>query len=194
VLVVAEAVGYRFPGRDRPALGRTELRIQAGDRLVLDAPSGTGKSTLAALLAGARRPTTGTLRVPHDAGSRPGVLVVPPADHNHLLLAPLALNLLIGRGWPAGPGDLAEAEQVCRALGLGELIDRMPAGLAQIVGETGWQLSAGQRSLVFLARALLQQPDVLVLDQTLDALDPATLDNALAVAGRQPAALLVIRS
>jgi len=192
-LVVAEAVGYRYPGRDRPALARTELRIQAGERLVLDAPSGTGKSTLAALLAGVRRPTTGTLRIPFD-GSRPGVLAVPPADHNHLLLAPLALNLLIGRGWPAGPGDLAEAEQVCRALGLGELIDRMPAGLAQIVGETGWQLSAGQRSLVFLARALLQEPDVLILDQTLDALDPATLDNALAVAARQPGALLVIRS
>jgi ATP-binding cassette subfamily B protein len=193
-LVVAEAVGYRYPGRDRPALGRTELRIQAGERLVLDAPSGAGKSTLAALLAGVRRPTTGTLRVPFDAGSRPGVLTVPPADHNHLLLAPLALNLLIGRGWPAGPGDLTEAEQLCRALGLGELIDRMPAGLAQIVGETGWQLSAGQRSLVFLARALLQEPDVLILDQTLDALDPGTLDNALAVAARQPGALLVIRS
>jgi ATP-binding cassette, subfamily B, bacterial len=193
-LVVADAVGYRYPGRDRSALRRTDLQIRAGERLVLAGLSGTGKSTLAALLGGLRQPTTGTLRIPLDAGSRPGVLTVPPADHNHLLLAPLALNLLIGRGWPAGPGDLADAEQVCRALGLGELVDRMPAGLAQIVGETGWQLSAGQRSLVFLARALLQQPDVLILDQTLDALDPATLGTALAVAAGQPGALLVVRS
>jgi ATP-binding cassette subfamily B protein len=193
-LVVAEAVGYHPPGRDRPALDRTDLRISAGARLVLDGPSGSGRSTLAALLAGTRPPTTGTLRIPPDVGSRPGVLTVPPADHNHLLLAPLAQNLLLGRGWPPGPGDLAEAEQVCRALGLGELIDRMPAGLAQLVGETGWQLSAGQRSLVFLARALLQQPDVLILDQTLDALDPSTLHTALAVAAAQPASLLAIRS
>ncbi|MEN3359694.1 MAG: ATP-binding cassette, subfamily bacterial [Mycobacteriales bacterium] len=193
-LVVAEAVGYRYPGRDRPALAAIDLRIGPGDRLLLDGPSGAGKSTLAAVLAGARRPTAGALRVPPSPGSRPSVLTVPPADHNHLLLAPLALNLLVGRGWPAGPGDLADAEQVCRALGLGDLLDRMPAGLAQFVGETGWQLSAGQRSLVFLARALLQDPDVLILDQTLDALDPATLDAALAVAARRPGALLVIRS
>jgi ATP-binding cassette subfamily B protein len=192
--VVAEAVGYQPPDQARPALEPTDLVISPGDRLVLDGPSGAGRSTLAALLASARSPTTGTLRTAPGTDTRPGVLTVPPADRNHLLLAPLSQNLLLGRGWPASPADLADAERLCRALGLGELIDRMPAGLAQLVGETGWQLSAGQRSLVFLARALLQRPPVLILDQTLDALDPASLRTALAIATARPAAVVVIRS
>jgi hypothetical protein len=124
---------------------------------------------------------------PQPPTATPGTLTLPPADQNHLLLAPLAMNLLLGRGWPPTPQDLRDAEDTCHALGLGDLIDRMPSGLAQLVGETGWQLSAGERSLVFLARALLQNPAALVADQTLDALDPATRVTALTVANRRPA-------
>jgi ABC-type multidrug transport system fused ATPase/permease subunit len=55
----------------------------------------------------------------------------------------------------------------------------MPAGLQQIVGETGWQLSQGERSLVYIARALLAQPDLLILDESLGPLDPHTARQAL---------------
>ena len=120
------------------------------------------------------------LRTVLDTPPVPAESALPPAERNHLLLAPLAMNLLLGRSWPAAEQDLAEAEQLCRRLGLGDLIDRMPGGLGQLVGETGWQLSAGERSLVFLARALLADPDVPVPEHALDALDPATRARALA--------------
>jgi ABC-type multidrug transport system fused ATPase/permease subunit len=70
---------------------------------------------------------------------------------------------------------LAAAEAVCRALDLGPLLDRMPAGLLQVVGETGWQLSHGERSRLYIARALLQNAAVLILDESFAALDPKTL-------------------
>ena len=69
--------------------------------------------------------------------------------------------------------------RVCRALGLGPLLDRMPAGLFQMVGETGWQLSHGERSRLYLARALLQGADLIILDESFGALDPTTLHQTL---------------
>jgi ATP-binding cassette subfamily B protein len=98
----------------------------------------------------------------------------------------------MGRRWPAAQADLDEAEALCRELGLGPLLDRMPAGMMQMVGEGGWQLSHGERSRVFLARALLQGGDALVLDESFAALDPETLGDALAVAVRRAPALIVI--
>ena len=90
------------------------------------------------------------------------------------------------------PGDLEDAEAVCRALGLGPLIEKMPAGLQQQVGETGWQLSHGERSRVFLARALLQRSDLVVLDESFGALDPVTVDACLRCALDRAPSLLVI--
>jgi ATP-binding cassette subfamily B protein len=84
----------------------------------------------------------------------------------------------MGRQWPPQAADLTEAETICRELGLGDLLERLPGGLHQMVGETGWQLSQGERTRVFLARALLQNPDVLILDETLGALDPENVDRA----------------
>src|SRR4029453_3972097 len=103
-------------------------------------------------------------------------LVLTPQFHqNHVLLGSLAFNLLMGRAWPPREEDLREAESVWRSPGLGPLLDRMPGGLQQLVGETGWQLSHGERSRVYIARALLQEGEVLILDESFDALDPKTL-------------------
>jgi ABC-type multidrug transport system fused ATPase/permease subunit len=90
-----------------------------------------------------------------------------------------AFNVLLGRGWPPRPADLEDAERVCRALDLGPLLDRMPAGMQQVVGETGWQLSHGEKSRLYIARAILQGGDVLLLDESFAALDPATLRHTL---------------
>ena len=83
----------------------------------------------------------------------------------------LAFNLLMGRRWPAYGDEIEEAIEVCRQLGLGELLDRMPAGIFQMVGETGWQLSHGERNRVFLARTLLQNEGLTILDESFEPLD-----------------------
>jgi ABC-type transport system involved in cytochrome bd biosynthesis fused ATPase/permease subunit len=98
----------------------------------------------------------------------------------------------MGRRWPALPEDLQEAEALCRELGLGPLLDRMPAGLLQMVGETGWQLSHGERSRLYMARALLEDADLVVVDENLAALDPETLRQSLRCLLDRASSLLVI--
>jgi len=64
--------------------------------------------------------------------------------------------------------------------------------LMQIVGETGWQLSHGERSRLFLARALLQGAELVLLDETFSALDPATLSRSMPIVFDQASTLVVI--
>ena len=98
----------------------------------------------------------------------------------------------MGRDWPPSLADLQEAEALCCELGLGDLLERMPAGLQQRVGETGWQLSHGERSRIFLARALLQRAPLTVMDESFAALDPQTLARCLRCAMQRSDALVVI--
>jgi ABC-type transport system involved in cytochrome bd biosynthesis fused ATPase/permease subunit len=68
----------------------------------------------------------------------------------------------------------------------------MPAGLLQMVGETGWQLSHGERSRLYMARALLQGADLTILDESFGALDPETLGECLNCAVKRVPTLMVI--
>jgi ATP-binding cassette subfamily B protein len=121
------------------------------------------------------------------------LLAASPQFHeNHVLDGTMAFNLLLGRRWPPSREDIEEAWAVCRDLGLGELLERMPGGIHQMVGETGWQLSHGERSRLFLARALLQGAQVVVLDESFGALDPESLGRALAATlARSPTLIAV---
>jgi ATP-binding cassette subfamily B protein len=171
-------------GPDRPEVLRgCSQEIHAGDRVLLEGPSGGGKSTLAALLAGLHRPDRGAMTLWGEPFTdfppehwRGRIVLVSQFHDNHILTDSLLFNLLLGRCWPPGPGDAEAAERVCERLGLGPLLQRMPQGLAQTVGDGGWALSHGERSRVFLARALLQKDVALViLDESFAALDPETL-------------------
>jgi ATP-binding cassette subfamily B protein len=195
----AHDLSFRYPDRAEPSLRGASLRIERGDWLLLEGSSGSGKSTLAALLAGLRRPESGLLlaggldRATLGAtGWRKRVAAAPQYHENHIFTGSLAFNLLMGRQWPPTVKDMAEATAVCQELGLGGLLERMPAGLEQIVGDTGWQLSQGERSRVFLARALLQNPALVVLDESFAALDPVNLRQCLECALRRAETLLVV--
>ena len=190
---------YRYASRSEPALWGCHLRIERGDRVLLTGTSGGGKSTLAALLTGLRQPESGLLLLTGldrptlgEAGWRRRVAASPQFHENHVLAETFAFNLLMGRRWPPAAGDLEEAQEVCHELGLGPLLERMPGGLMQLVGETGWQLSHGEKSRLFLARALLQGADLVVLDESFAALDPETLRAALECALRRAPSLLVV--
>lgn len=198
-LLDARDLIFRHRGRAEPTVRGVDLQIRSGDRLLLQGPSAGGKSTLAALLAGARLPESGLLllrgldRETLGAGPwRRRVVIVPQFHDNHVLVGTFAFNVLLGRGWPPQKADLDEAEAVCRALGLGPLLDRMPAGLNQVIGETGWQLSHGEKGRLFLARALLQRADLLILDESFAALDPPTLRRTLAFVLEKAPTVVVI--
>jgi ATP-binding cassette subfamily B protein len=198
-LVEAHDLTFRYREHGEPALRGCGLRIREGDRLLLEGESGGGKSTLASLLTGLRKPESGLLLLgglDHQTigatGWRKRVVSAPQFHENHVLTGTFAFNLLMGRAWPPSEKDIAEAEEVCRALGLGDLLERMPAGLLQMVGETGWQLSHGERSRLFMARALLQRADLVILDESFGALDPATLRRCLQTTLGRARTLMVI--
>jgi ATP-binding cassette subfamily B protein len=173
-VLMARNIVFRFYERGRIILDECNLRIQRGDRVLLEGPSGGGKSTLASLLAGLRKPESGLLLLRgYDRQTlgvdewRSKVVIVPQFHENHIFTETFGFNLLMGRRWPPTAQDLAMAEAVCRELGLGDLLDRMPAKFDQPVGERGWQLSHGERSRLFIARALLQDADVIILDDSI---------------------------
>jgi ATP-binding cassette, subfamily B, bacterial len=192
-------VSFRHHDRNRFTLDGVNLRILNNDRILLEGASGSGKSTLAAILSGLRAPEGGALflsgldiRTLGSEAWRRRVAMAPQFHENYILSETVAFNLLMGRGWPPKPQDLMEAEAICRELGLDQLLARMPAGLSQIIGENGWQLSHGERSRLFIARALLQRSELVIFDESLGTLDPENLFNALRCASKRAKSLLVI--
>src|SRR5262249_35148895 len=131
-------VAFAYPGRPRPVLDDVELTLRDGDRLLLEGGSGSGKSTLAALIAGLRLPTQGLVLLRGLDRARWGepawrrrAVAAPQFHDNRVVAGTFAFNLLLGRGGLPDPEALAEAEALCRELGLGPLLARMPAGLMQ---------------------------------------------------------------
>ena len=198
-LLVGRDVSFSYPGRLDPVLRGCNLEIRRGQRILIEGASGSGKSTLGALLCGLRQPSGGLLLLGgFDHHSlrperwRQRAAGVPQSHENHILSAPLLFNIAMARRWPPRQEDGLEIEAICRELGLSDLIARMPGGLQQMVGDSGWQLSQGERSRVCVARALLQQADLRVLDESFAALDPETMDQVLECVVRRSETLVVV--
>jgi ATP-binding cassette subfamily B protein len=197
-LIDASDLIFRYRPEGEPVLRGVDLTIYRGERLLLEGSSGGGKSTLASVLVGLRNADSGLLLLNgldrHTlVGSWHQLATEAPQFHeNHILSGTIGFNLLMGRNWPATQAELDEARLLCIELGLGGLLLRMPSGMKQMVGETGWQLSHGERSRVYLARALLQNTQLIIMDESLAALDPETLEQCLNCAFRRARTLLVI--
>jgi len=190
---------FCYSDRSQPVLRDANLRIAAGDRVVLEGASGSGKSTLVSLLAGVREPNSGSVLInglDREILGAPEwtrrLAAAPQFHENHVLAETFAFNLFLGRPSVLGPADFAEAQAICDELGLASLLERMPAGMLQMVGETGWQLSHGERSRLYIARALLQDAELVVLDESFAALDPENLKRAVDCAVKRARSLLVI--
>jgi ATP-binding cassette, subfamily B, bacterial len=198
-VIEARGLAFSYPRRAEPVLRGCSLDISAHDRVVLEGASGGGKSTLVALLVGLREPSSGSLLVDGcDRATlgatawRKRIAAAPQFHENHVLAETFMFNLFMGRRGALNPADLAEAEVICSELGLGDLLERMPAGMLQMVGETGWQLSHGERSRLYIARALIQNAELVILDESFAALDPENLQRAVECVVRRARSLLVI--
>ncbi|MCU0661507.1 MAG: ABC transporter ATP-binding protein/permease [Myxococcota bacterium] len=198
---VLEATHLRFghQGRQNLVLDDAHFSVDRGERVLLLGASGAGKTTLAALLSGIKRPSAGTillggfdLKTLGEEEWAKRVAFAPQFKDNHVFSGTLGFNLLLGRRWPPTGEDLREAVALCHELGLGGLLEKMPGGIHQHVGEQGWKVSQGERSRVYLARALLQNADVVILDESFGALDAETMRTCLQCVWRRANALIVI--
>ena len=195
----ARGLSLGYAGRSGAVLDGCDVEVARGQKLVLEGRSGSGKSSLASVLGGLRAPDAGLVladgldrRTLGEHGWRGRVALAPQFHENHVFGGSLLFNLLMGREWPPSPDDVRDAETACERLGLGGLLARMPAGIHQWVGETGWRLSHGERARVWIARALLQRADVVLVDEGLDTLDPDSLHRVQDALRAEEAAVLVI--
>jgi len=197
--IEARDLVFRYGDRSEPVLRGANLKIAVGDRVVLEGPSGGGKSTLLSLLTGVREPASGRVLIDGldrqalgAAQWRRRLAAAPQFHENHVLAETFAFNLFLGRPTVLTPADFEQAREICAELGLSDLLARMPAGMLQMVGETGWQLSHGERSRLYIARALLQDAELVVLDESFAALDPQNLKRAVECVVKRARSLLVI--
>lgn len=173
--LVLRNVGFRYPSRDgRWALRGASLEIPAHSSTGIIGLSGAGKSTLADILAGLVAPSEGALvidGVTIDDRSRPhwrcGVAYVP--QDPSLIHDTIRANLRLGAD------DIPDAALwACLDLAqAGDLVRAMPDGLDTLVGDRGLRLSGGERQRLRLASAVLRKPQLLILDEATNALNPA---------------------
>lgn len=148
------------PGR--PVLHDVDLTLRAGERVALVGVSGAGKTTLAKLIAGVHRPTSGSVRVTTDDGvPREGLPVALVTQETHVFAGPLADDLRLAR---AGATD----DELRAALATVDALDwagALPEGLDTVVGDGGHRLTSAQVQQLALARLVLADPPVAVLDE-----------------------------
>ncbi|MFL9656732.1 thiol reductant ABC exporter subunit CydD [Streptomyces sp. PB17] len=175
--MVLKGLAARHAGQDRDALAGVDLTLAQGRRIAVVGPSGSGKTTLAQVLLRFLDPDAGSYTLAGVdayalAGDDVRRLVGLCAQDAHLFDSSVRENLLLARK-DATEGELRDALARARLL---EWADGLPDGLDTLVGEHGARLSGGQRQRLALARALLADFPVLVLDEPAEHLDLPTAD------------------
>ena len=167
-----EDVTFLYPGTQTPALNDVRLTVKAGQTVALVGPSGAGKTTLCNLVARFYDPAQGRVTLDgrdlrdYDVESFRALLGVVEQDV-FLFDGTIAQNIAYSRK-QATSDDIRGAAEVANAL---EFIDRLPDGMNSLIGERGVRLSGGQRQRLAIARAVLADPKLLILDEATSNLD-----------------------
>jgi phosphonate transport system ATP-binding protein len=176
-LLTLDGLAVAPEGTRAPVLQGIDLTLSRGDCVALVGPSGAGKTTLLRTIAGLIPPHAGTVRF---AGRPRGGIALIAQHHDLIDILRVDKNVLAGglgpmSAWAAlrlllytKPGELAQAEAVLDMVGLSDMARR----------RTG-DLSGGERQRVAIARALVQAPTLLLADEPVASLDPATADAVL---------------
>ena len=178
-------VGFSYPSRpDLPVLRDLSLAARAGEKIALVGPSGAGKSTIVSLLLRFYEPDAGRILIDGAEAStlalgavRGNMAIVP----QEVLLFGGSIRDNIAYGRPGATEE--QILEASRRAHCHEFITRFPEGYGTLVGERGVKLSGGQRQRIAIARALLKDPAILILDETTSSLDSeneALIQEALA--------------
>ncbi|MCP3816856.1 ABC transporter ATP-binding protein/permease [Streptomyces sp. A3M-1-3] len=180
--LVFDSVEFRYPdapGGTLPVLARIDLRIRPGETMALVGATGSGKTTLTALVPRLHEVTGGRITLDgEDIAEMPRErlreLVSVAFEEPTLFSASVGENVLMGAGERAG--GTGTGAELGRALDIAQagFVQRLPHGVDTQVGEQGLSLSGGQRQRLALARAVVGRPRFLVLDDPLSALDVHT--------------------
>ncbi|MEM7066730.1 MAG: ABC transporter ATP-binding protein [Cyanobacteria bacterium P01_B01_bin.77] len=188
-------IRFNYPGHEQEVLRGIDLFLPKGQTLALVGSSGAGKSTLADLLPRFYDPTSGTIELDgvdlktidfHGYRSNLGIV----SQETFLFNASVRENLLYGRP-EATDTELMSAAKQANAY---EFIENLPQGFETMIGDRGVLLSGGQRQRLAIARALLQDPDILILDEATSALDTVSerlVQNAIDELSRDRTTLVI---
>jgi len=182
-------VSFAYPGTQRVVLDGVSFRADAGQTVALVGPTGSGKSTLVALIARLYDPSQGRITLddipltsadPGDLRRRIGMVPQDSFLFSETIEGNIGLGL-DGREAPSTPGDASPAvEAAARIAQLHDQIEAFPQRYATMLGERGINLSGGQKQRATLARAVARNPLVLILDDALSAVDTHTEAQILA--------------
>src|SRR3954452_15570758 len=167
-----DAVRFAYPGGRRPAHDGLSFAVAAGEKIGIVGPSGSGKSSVSRLLLRLFDPQSGSVRVGgHNLRSLDpevlrGLIAVVHQD-TYLFHGTVEENLRLGKP----DATQAELEQAARDANAHDFIRQLPQGYQTIVGERGVNLSGGQRQRLAIARALLRDSPILILDEALSSVD-----------------------